>query len=345
MASGGGDGRSSRYGSSSSMYRGDDDNDYSSRRSSNSLYGSQNSLNHDMTHDVVADFKQFVQTKIDQRQPISQPIMELEIAKIRRKRNPNRYELEQWKQQLPYEIKNCSDSILRVSMAYGDNPNQIKSVIQSKMNEINSNVDPIETSLENIAEPLRKLRSELERTPLTNVFRAVHNINRHGNNRAERLFLSEAYHFAPGLNRYTYDDAHNAVEAISITNFQSDKSDHLLSIIKTCKDVDDTCEYLKKISPPPPSARPQPTTTPPPQRPTNVYGSQNTTPTHSNNNPHGNFYFKPLENPYKTSPQTSDRSSRQFGSTSRDERSESKYKFIINDNLIEYLGPLERDLD
>ncbi|CAF0976648.1 unnamed protein product [Adineta steineri] len=304
MASGGDDGRSSRYGPSSSMYRGDDDNDYSSRRSSNSFYGSQNSLSHDMTHDVVADFKQFVQNKIDQRQPISQPIMELEIAKIRRKRNPNRYELEQWKQQLPYEIKNCSDSILRVSMAYGDNPNQIKSVIQSKMNEINSNVDPIETSLENIAEPLRKLRSELERTPLTNVFRAVHNINRHGNNRAERLFLSEAYHFAPGLNRYTYDDAHNAVEAISITNFQSDKSDHLLSIIKTCKDVDDTCEYLKKISPPPPSARPQPTTTPPPQRPTNVYGSQNTTPTHSNNNPHGNFYFKPLENPYKTSTQT-----------------------------------------
>ncbi|CAF0734955.1 unnamed protein product [Adineta steineri] len=335
MASGGGDGRSSRYGSSSSMYRGDDDNDYSSRGSNNSFYGSQNSLNHDMTHDVVADFKKFVQNKIDQRQPISQPIMELEIAKIRRKRNPNRYELEQWKQQLPYEIKNCSDSILRVSMAYGDNPNQIKSVIQSKMNEINSNVDPMETSLENIAEPLRKLRSELERTPLTNVFRAVHNINRHGNNRAERLFLSEAYHFAPGLNRYTYDDAHNAVEAISRKKFESDKSDHLLSIIKTCKDVDDIYQYIEKISPPPPapappSARPQPTTTPPPQRPTNVVGPQNTTPSPSNTNPHRNFYFKPLENPYKTSPQTSDRSSRQFGSTSRDERSES---------------PLERDLD
>ena len=91
--------------------------------------------------------------------------------------NPDRYDINNWKRQLPRDVQNCPDSILRVSMAYGDDPHRIKSVIQTKINEINPNENPTDTSLDNITEPLIRLQRELEDHPLKNIFHAVRNIN------------------------------------------------------------------------------------------------------------------------------------------------------------------------
>jgi len=104
-------------------------------------------------------------------------MLELEVSKIKRRTNPDRYDINHWKRHLSGDVQDCPESILRVSMAYGDDPHRTKHVIQAKMNERNSNENPIDTSLDNIIEPLKRLQRELNDNPLRDLFRAVHNIN------------------------------------------------------------------------------------------------------------------------------------------------------------------------
>ncbi|CAF3605581.1 unnamed protein product [Rotaria sordida] len=81
----------------------------------------------DMTLKIVRELKRIVQNKINQGDTITQPIFELEVAKIKRDYDPYQCDIERLKAQLPHDIKNCPDSILRVSMAYGNDPQQIES--------------------------------------------------------------------------------------------------------------------------------------------------------------------------------------------------------------------------
>ncbi|CAF4532487.1 unnamed protein product [Rotaria sp. Silwood1] len=202
----------------------------------------------DMTLKVVDELKDIVRKKVRQGYAITQPIVELEVAKIRHDNDPNQHDIEELKAQLPRNLQNCSDSILRVSMAYGNDPEQIKPIIQSKMNSINSNDNIDNISLDNIIEPLKMLKKDLERNPLKNIFNAVRNINERNSDRADRLFLSEVLHFTPAIRDYKFDDAHQAVEAIRTTTYESERPEDLLSIVKTLRETDEIRQALNDMS-------------------------------------------------------------------------------------------------
>ncbi len=108
---------------------------------------------------------------------MSELIVELDVANIRRKKYPDECNFNEWKTNLPRDIQNCPDSILRVSMAYGNDPNEIKSILQTKINNTNSNVNSTDPLLNNIIGPLRRLKEELDNNQKPNLFRAVQNID------------------------------------------------------------------------------------------------------------------------------------------------------------------------
>ncbi|CAM4935235.1 unnamed protein product [Rotaria socialis] len=201
-----------------------------------------------MTLDLVDKLKRTVKSKIERGCKLTQPIIELEVTKIKASISPHENDIEQWKKQLPRDIRNCPDCALRVSMAYGDNPQQVKSVIQSKMSlnptdNINATV-----SFDNLIAPLKTLNKDLENNPMRNIFFAVRNIPDQNMNRLARLFLSEARHFAPSLVSYRFENAYRAVEAIRGTDYESSKQQEFLAIIKTLDDTDDIRDYLNKLS-------------------------------------------------------------------------------------------------
>ncbi len=114
-----------------------------------------------------------MKSNIEDREEISQSMVESEVVNIRRKKNSNQCNIKQWKKDLPRDIQNCSDRILRESMAYGNNPSEVKSIIQSKMNS----TSPTDTSLDGIIDPLKNLKKELKRSESPNLFRAIHKID------------------------------------------------------------------------------------------------------------------------------------------------------------------------
>ncbi len=100
------------------------------------------------------------------------------MSKIRIERN-SKLDCEAWKTKLPPGIDVSRDSILYESMAYGDDPNDVKVVLQAKTNKLNSNSDtnetedPANTSLDNIIEPLKKLKDKKSYRSSFNLFHAV----------------------------------------------------------------------------------------------------------------------------------------------------------------------------
>lgn len=56
-------------------------------------------------------------------------------------------------------------------MAYGDDPQQVKSVIQAKMSLLGP-----KNSIDSITEPLKSLKKDMERNPMPNMFSAVRNL-------------------------------------------------------------------------------------------------------------------------------------------------------------------------
>jgi hypothetical protein len=108
---------------------------------------------------------------------MSEPIVELTVANIRHEKYPDQCDFTQWKRNLPRDIQKCPDSILRVSMAYGNDPQEIKSIIQTKMNQTNLNVNSTDPSLNNIIDPLKRLKRELDNNRQPNLFLAVRNID------------------------------------------------------------------------------------------------------------------------------------------------------------------------
>jgi hypothetical protein len=62
-------------------------------------------------------------------------------------------------------------------MAYGNDPQEVKPILQTKMNNLNSNVNPTDTSLHNLIEPLKKLKRELDNSQQPNLFHTIQNID------------------------------------------------------------------------------------------------------------------------------------------------------------------------
>jgi len=103
--------------------------------------------------------------------------VELEVANIRRSANPEQCDFNRWKRNLPRDIQNCSKTVLSASMAYGNDPREVQSIIEMKMNSTNSNKDPTDTSLDNIIGPLKKLKKELDKNKSPNLFNDIRNFD------------------------------------------------------------------------------------------------------------------------------------------------------------------------
>lgn len=101
------------------------------------------------------------------------------MAKIRCEKNPEQFNRQKWKEGLSSTINNCADSILDESMAYGDDPSQVEAIVQAKMKKdysssnTSENRDPVDTSVDNIIDPLKKLRGKLCRPSPRDLFYAV----------------------------------------------------------------------------------------------------------------------------------------------------------------------------
>lgn len=93
------------------------------------------------------------------------------ISTIRRGLFREQCRFSTWKTNLPDKIKHCPDDILMRSIAYGNDPNEIESIIEDKINSSNSTVG----SIEKLVAPLKKLKTDLDRNPVKNLLSDVRN--------------------------------------------------------------------------------------------------------------------------------------------------------------------------
>jgi hypothetical protein len=118
-----------------------------------------------------------LRNKIRSGETIDGPLVEMEIANIKAEEDHDQYDVKDWKRQLPSNLRSCSDNVLRASMAYGNDPNKVETILEAKMNQNNSDENSGDTSLDKLTGPLTKLKKELDKNPLNNLFHAVRRIN------------------------------------------------------------------------------------------------------------------------------------------------------------------------
>ncbi|CAM4931547.1 unnamed protein product [Rotaria socialis] len=133
----------------------------------------------------------------------------------------------------------------RKSMAYGDHPNDVKAVLEEKMNESQEETN---TSLVKIITPLKALKKELSGNQPPNLCQAVLSAKNNESNRADRILFSEASCWMDNPNGYTIDIAHDQVEAIRLTHYNSQDSDQLYKFIRKNKTFDEAYIYLQNLA-------------------------------------------------------------------------------------------------
>jgi hypothetical protein len=99
------------------------------------------------------------------------------VAKIRREKYPDKFDINQWRTNLPLDVQKCPDSTLRSVMAYGDDPSQMAILLKMKIDKESSNEDRAATSLDNIIEPLIELQKNSNKRPSLNLFRIILDID------------------------------------------------------------------------------------------------------------------------------------------------------------------------
>ena len=104
---------------------------------------------------------------------MTQDDVEAAVGKIRSEIDPDQCDYDRWKRNLPSNLRTCSKGVLTASMAYGNNPRDVQSIIESKMNETNSDGDVTDTSLDKIINPLKRLKKELDRNKSPNIFKSI----------------------------------------------------------------------------------------------------------------------------------------------------------------------------
>ena len=89
------------------------------------------------------------------------------------------FDLYDWKRKLSSETREVSDTVLRRSMAYGDTPGEVTSVLlalakkENTANDSNRSPARPETSCDQIFEPLKDLRRKLQNTDVSLLFGAI----------------------------------------------------------------------------------------------------------------------------------------------------------------------------
>ena len=108
---------------------------------------------------------------------MTQDDVEAEVAKIRSGIDPDQCNPDRWKKDLPSNLRACPKGVLTASMAYGDNPRDVQSIIESKMNKTSSDGDVTDTSLDKIITPLKRLKRELDRNKSPNILKSIRELD------------------------------------------------------------------------------------------------------------------------------------------------------------------------
>jgi hypothetical protein len=104
----------------------------------------------------------------------------LTVANIRCDKDPKHLDVDKWRTKLSSDLQNCLPNTLRLLMAYGDDPEQLETVLQLKMKkkEQNDSDHPSKnctgTSLDAIKKPLKRLKTDLDSNgSMPTLFQAV----------------------------------------------------------------------------------------------------------------------------------------------------------------------------
>jgi len=62
------------------------------------------------------------------------------------------------------------------------------------------------------------------------------------------MFYSEACRLITTLKDYTFDIAHDQVQAIRLMHYESDDEEHLVNFIKTCRTFDTAYSCLQRLA-------------------------------------------------------------------------------------------------
>ena len=96
------------------------------------------------------------------------------MADIRCHANPAECDINKLKRKLRSNLRDCPKTILQQSMAYGNNIDEIESIIESKMDGADGDDEiPTDTSIENLIDPLKMLKRDLDKTKSPPLFKDV----------------------------------------------------------------------------------------------------------------------------------------------------------------------------
>ncbi|UJR09582.1 hypothetical protein I4U23_013817 [Adineta vaga] len=194
------------------------------------------------TRTVINELK-YIIGKPTNSQKIDESFIEKKVFEIRANQRLTNNDLNECRRSLSDDLKNCSDEVLKQALAYGDDSCKFKTILTEKFNKDNSSgkslfINP--SSLEN-------LKRDLKRKQSPNLFHAVLNFDDKEINRADRMFYSEAHRLVKNLTGYTFDNAHDQVQAIRLTHYQSDNDQELRDLIQQHRTFDDAYSYLRRL--------------------------------------------------------------------------------------------------
>jgi hypothetical protein len=96
---------------------------------------------------------------------------------------PSQYDIKQWKNSFSFHVDSSSLELIVPSMAYVESPQDIEPIFQAKKKQRERSTskptteEPMDTSLADIFEPLKQLKSKIQREKLQNLFTAVLNFS------------------------------------------------------------------------------------------------------------------------------------------------------------------------
>ncbi|CAF0956715.1 unnamed protein product [Adineta ricciae] len=192
---------------------------------------------------VVDQLKSSIQNKGNQ-QEIDESFVERELSEIIARRTLQEDDLDKRRRTLPEEFRNCSDDVFKQALIFGCDCRNFDMILKEKIQKEALSPKPLF--------PNRQTVESLKRTFQTpvpfNLFQAVLSIKGDEIHRAVRMFYSEAQRLVPGLEHYEINDAHEQVQAIRLTHYQSDDKRVLHDLIQYHRTFDEAYSYLQGLA-------------------------------------------------------------------------------------------------
>ncbi|CAF1129583.1 unnamed protein product [Adineta ricciae] len=195
------------------------------------------------TKSVVDTLKHSIQNKGNQ-QEIDESFIERELSEIIARQISQDDELERRRQTLRKEFRSYSDDVFNQALIFGCYCRNFDKILTEQNQKEALSPKPLFPDRQTVDRFKRTYK-----TPATlNLFQAVLKIEGDEINRAVRMFYSEVQRSIPGLEHYEINDAHEQVQAIRLTHYQSDDKRALHDLIQYHRTFDDAYSYLQGLA-------------------------------------------------------------------------------------------------